>query len=81
MFNRATVVNNVMSEAATDYSVEGLLIISVVNRKTGMKQNRTICKNAFDWHSAKLVCRSLGYVLADWGGQRISMKHVSKYVS
>ena len=81
MFDKATVVNNVKSEAATDYNVEGLLIISVVNRKTGVKQTGTVCKNTFDWHSAKLVCRSLGYVFADWGGQRISMKHVSQYVS
>ena len=75
-------MNNVMnkSASATGYSFEGLVIVSVVNRKTGRKQTGTVCKNTFDWHSAKLVCRSLGYVFADWGSQPQNMKHVSEYV-
>ena len=80
MFDKATVVNDVMNETNTDDSVGGLLIVSVVIKNTGMKQTGTVCKNTFDWHSAKLVCRSLGYVLADWRGQPQNTKHVSRYV-
>ena len=67
VFDRATLMENIPIGAKTNINGEGLLIVTAVNRQTGMKQNGTLCKEMFTWNSAKLLCRSIGYIFAEWG--------------
>ena len=79
MFEKATLINDNMNRTFIRANNEGLLIATIVNRQTGIKQNGTVCKDAFSWHLASSICRSIGYVFADWGSQLMNMQYTSKY--
>ena len=79
MVDKATLMNDKLKNSTgTRANNEGLLIATVINKQTGIEQNRTVCKDGFSWHSAKSICRSIGYVFADWGSQPIDMQYTSK---
>ena len=55
---------------------EGLLKATVVNKQTGKKKNGFVCKDRFNWYSARLFCRSLGHHFSDWGSYPKNLKYV-----
>ena len=77
-FGKAALMNNMLNRTSTETNNEGLLIVTAVNKQTGIEQNGTVCKDAFNWQSAKSICRSIGYVFADWGSGQINLKSTSK---
>ena len=60
----------------TNTHIKGLLIVTAVNRQTGMKENGTICKDDFNWNSAKLLCGSIGYNFAKWEDMKRHLKNI-----
>ena len=80
-FERAMILNTALKGADAAPSKEGMLVVTVIDRRTGTEQNSSVCSDSFNWHSAKLICRSIGYVFAAWGSNRMNMKYVTKYVS
>ena len=80
MFDRASLMNNRINGTNKVTNTGGLLIARVVNKQTGVEQNGTFCKDAFNWHSAKIICRSTGYIFGDWGSHPMNMENISKYV-
>ena len=79
MFYKATLMNERVNRSGSRTNNEGLLIATLLNRQTGIKENRSVCKDAFSWHLATYICRSIGYIFADWGIQPINMLYTSKY--
>ena len=78
MFDKATLMNDKVNKTDIRTNNEGLLVTTLINKQTGNEQNITVCKDGFSWHSAKSICRSIGYVFADWGSQPIDMQYTSK---
>ena len=58
---------NLVNGSATETDKEGLLILTMIDSYTEVKQNGTVCADNFDGLSAHMICRSIGYVFADWG--------------
>ena len=48
----------------TETDEEGLLFVTLVGRQSQIKINGTVCN--LNWHSAQLICQSLGFMFADW---------------
>ncbi|XP_063689148.1 uncharacterized protein LOC134822166 [Bolinopsis microptera] len=74
-FERASLINMVTGTSRLNDS-GGLLIATVYNKQTGMVQNGTVCKDAFNWYSAQLFCWTIGHHFSDWGSNPRNMKYV-----
>ena len=62
----ATLTNDMSSGNKTLKVKKGILIATVVNKQTGMQKTGSVCGDSFNWHSAKLFCRSMGLIFANW---------------
>ena len=47
----------------TETDDEGLLFVTLIGKQSQIKINGTVCN--LNWHSAKLMCQSLGFIFAD----------------
>ena len=47
----------------TETDDEGFLFATLVGRQSQIKINGTVC--SLNWHSAQLICQSLGFMFAD----------------
>ena len=45
---------------------EGLLVVSLFNKKSGKKMNGTVCPGNFNWYTANTFCRYLGKEQGEW---------------
>ena len=48
----------------TETGDEGFLSVTLIGRQSQIKMNGTVCN--LNWHSAQLVCQSLGFMFAEW---------------
>ena len=76
-FKSATLIN-LVNGTEIETEREGILIVTVVNKQTGEKQNGTVCKDRFNWNTAKLLCLSMEYLFADWGSYPRNRKYISE---
>ena len=74
-FQRATLVNMVGGKEIENKS-DGLLIVTVFDKRSGAEKNGTVCKVGFSWRSAHLFCRSLGHHFAMWGSSPRNIEYV-----
>lgn len=71
-FKAASVMNGTNNETVT----EGFLVVTVVGSNSQVEKNGTVCD--LNWHSANLVCQSLGFMFADWGRRSKNLKNNPK---
>ena len=64
-FKSATLIN-LVNETEIETNREGILIVTVVNKQSGEKQNGTVCVEYFHSQSANLFCQSFGFVDGWW---------------
>jgi hypothetical protein len=69
-----------VKETYKDYK-EGVLIVKITSKQSGIEQNATVCKSSFDWNSAKIFCWNIGYRFADWGSYPRNTNYVPRLVS
>jgi hypothetical protein len=50
-----------------DTDNKGLLILTMIEKNTGLKRNGTLCQDNFTWQSAHVICQSMGNMRAEWG--------------
>ena len=74
-FERASLINMVKGKKRLNDN-GGLLIATVIDKQTGEAQDGTVCKDAFNWYSAQLFCRSIGHRFSNWGSYPRNMKYV-----
>ena len=74
-FEKVTLINSVEGRMRIN-DKEGLLIATVINKQTGEKKNGNVCKDDFNWHSAKLLCSFIGHHFADWESYPRNLKYV-----
>ena len=60
----------------TETDDEGFLFATLLGRQSLVKMSGTICN--LNWHSAQLICQSLGFMFADWENLPVISKYVVK---
>ena len=60
---------------------EGLLAVNVVGTQSQLVRYGTVCKDHVNWHTANLLCLSMGFMFADWGSSPRNKEYVPEYVS
>ena len=62
-----------MNGTLTETDDEGFLFVTLVGRQSQIKINGTVCN--LNWHSAQLICLSLGFTFADWENSPENLKN------
>ena len=57
----------------TETDDEGFLFVTLVGRQSQIELNGTVCN--LNWHSAELICQSLGFMFADWENSPENLKN------
>ena len=60
---------------------EGLLFLTVVDTQSRIESRGYFCQYLMNWHSANLLCQSMGFMFADWGSAPRNEEYVAEYVS
>lgn len=70
-----------ISRPVKETDKEGVLIVTIKNKQTGLEHNGTVCDDALTWHTARIFCRNIGYYFSDWGSYPRNVKYIPGLVS